>query len=126
VLGKRLYKKFWWGIESIVLKLLSGVSTFLIGPIAAEKSAIQFLTHKKRQILYKKSSRKTTLHDIYISRNSNSWPTFEEEKRQILLVKFQMRISQRVFIPCRASKYMLDTKCGTFGKQTNFCHFWFI
>ena len=72
MLEKRLCKNFWWGIESIVLKLLSGVSTFLIDPIAAEKSAIQFLTNRKRHILYKKSSRKTTLHDIYQSYELNT------------------------------------------------------
>ena len=63
-LGKRLYKKIWWGSQRIVSKRLSGVSTFENGSIAAEKSAIEFLTNKKRQILYIKSSRKTTLHDI--------------------------------------------------------------
>ena len=40
--------------------------------------------------------------------------------------KIQMSVSLRVFIACRASKCVLDTKYETFGKQTNFCHFWFI
>ena len=41
-------------------------------------------------------------------------------------VKFQIDVSQRVFIASRASKCMLDIFWRSFRKQKNFCHFWFI
>ena len=42
------------------------------------------------------------------------------------MIKFQIAIPQRLFIASRASKYMLEGKSETFGKHTNFCHYWFI
>ena len=63
-LGKRLYQKIWWGSESIALKLSEGVFNLFFGLIAAEKNGVEFLTHKKRRFLYKKSSRKRGVHDI--------------------------------------------------------------
>ena len=45
--GKALVQTILVGNESIVFKLLSGVSTCLIGQIAAEKSAFQFLNYQK-------------------------------------------------------------------------------
>ena len=48
------------------------------------------------------------------------------KKSSFFVIKFQIAIPQRLFIASRASKYMLEGKSGTFGKQTNFCHYWFI
>ena len=48
------------------------------------------------------------------------------QKSSAFVIKFQIAIPQRLFIASRASKYMLEGKSKTFGKQTNFCHYWFI
>ena len=45
--------------------LFVGVFNFLIGLIPAEKIGVKFLSHKKRRFLYKKSSHKCGVRDIY-------------------------------------------------------------
>ena len=56
---------------------------------------------------------------IYISRRCNSWVRFRVQKLGILDTQIQMGVSQRVFIPSRASKYMLDSKHKSFRKWKN-------
>ena len=46
----------------------------------------------------------------YISRRCNSWVPFRVQKLAILGTQIQIGVSQRVFIPSRASKYMLESK----------------
>ena len=48
------------------------------------------------------------------------------KKSSAFVIKFQIAIPQRLFIASRASKYILEGKSENFGKQTNFCHYWFI
>ena len=36
---------------------------------------------------------------------------------------FPISVSHRVFIACWASKYMLESKCGTFTRIKNLCNF---
>ena len=64
-LGKRLYPKIGWESESITLKLSEDVFNLFFGLIAAEKIGIKVLSYKKRRFLYKKSSRKRGVHDMF-------------------------------------------------------------
>ena len=52
----------------------------------------------------------------YISRRPNSWLCFRVQKLGILDTQIQMGVSQRVFIPSRASKCMLESKHESFRK----------
>ena len=45
-----------------------------------------------------------------ISRRCNSWVPFRVQKSAILDTQIQMGVSQQIFIPSRASKYMLESK----------------
>ena len=47
---------------------------------------------------------------VYISRRCNSWSRFRVQKSAILVTQIQIGVSQRVCIPSRASKYMLESK----------------
>ena len=78
------------------------------------------LSHKKRQILY--INRVGGKHDytVYISRRPNSWVRFRVQKSAILYTQIQMGVSQGVFIPSRASKYMLESKQKSFRKWKKF------
>ena len=52
----------------------------------------------------------------YISHRCNSWGRFRVQKSTILDTQIQMGVSQRVSIPSRASKYMLESKRESFRK----------
>ena len=54
--------------------------------------------------------------NTYISRRRNSWVPFRVQKSAILDTQIQMGVSQRVFIPSQASKYMLESKRESFRK----------
>ena len=56
------------------------------------------------------------LDSISISRRPNSWLRFRVQKLGILDTQIQMGVSQRVFIPSRASKCMLESKHKSFRK----------
>ena len=53
----------------------------------------------------------------YISHKRNSWLRFRVQKLGILDCEIQMSASHRVFIPSRASKYMLERKHKSFRKN---------
>ena len=55
-----------------------------------------------------------------ISRRPNSWLCFRVQKSAILYTQIQMGVSQRVFIPSRASKYMLESKRKSLRKWKKF------
>ena len=57
---------------------------------------------------------------ICISRRCNSWGRFRVQKSAILDTQIQMGVSQRVFIPSQASKYMLESKRKSFRKWKKF------
>ena len=57
---------------------------------------------------------------VYISRRCNSWVPFRVQKSAFLDTQIQMGVSQRVFIPSRASKYMLESKRESLRKCKKF------
>ena len=56
----------------------------------------------------------------YKSCKLNTWLCFRLQKLGILDSQIQMGVSQRVFIPSRASKYMLESKQKSFRKWKKF------